>query len=82
MEPKNRFQGINSVSICSLKGWYDIPIPTRFLAYIDFSKIPARTPPPPHICTVLVYTVVVVLLGTGLWGSTNVLPRNILTGNF
>jgi hypothetical protein len=30
-EPKNRFQGINSASICSLAGRYDNPIPTRFL---------------------------------------------------
>jgi hypothetical protein len=31
-EPKNRFQGINSASLCSLAGRYDNPIPTRFLA--------------------------------------------------
>ncbi len=29
--PGNRFQGINSVSLCSLVGQYDNPIPTRFL---------------------------------------------------
>ncbi len=30
-----------SVSLCSLVGHYDNPIPTRFLAPIDCSKIPA-----------------------------------------
>jgi hypothetical protein len=33
-EPKNRFQGINTASLCSLAGQYDNPIPTRFLAPI------------------------------------------------
>ncbi len=41
MEPKNRFQGKNSASLCSLAGRYDNPIPTQFLAPIDCSKIPA-----------------------------------------
>jgi hypothetical protein len=41
MEPRNRFQGINSASLCSLAGRYDNPIPTRCLALIDFLKIPA-----------------------------------------
>jgi hypothetical protein len=36
-EPKNRFQGINSASICSLAGRYDNPIPTWFPAPIDCS---------------------------------------------
>jgi hypothetical protein len=39
MEPRNRCQGINSASLCSLAGWYDNPIPTRCLAPIDFLKI-------------------------------------------
>ncbi len=30
-EPRNRFQGIDSASLCSLAGRYDNPIPTRFL---------------------------------------------------
>ncbi len=34
--------GIDSVSLCSLVGQYDNPIPTLFLALIDCSKIPAR----------------------------------------
>ncbi len=42
MEPRNRFQGINSASQCSLAGRYDNPIPTRFLAPIDCLKIPAQ----------------------------------------
>ncbi len=28
-------------SLCSLAGWYDKPIPLRFLAPLEFSKIPA-----------------------------------------
>ncbi len=40
-EPRNRFQGINSASICSLAGRYDNPIPTRFLAFINCLKIPS-----------------------------------------
>jgi hypothetical protein len=41
MELKNRFQGIDFASLCSLAGRYDKPIPTRFLASMDRSKIPA-----------------------------------------
>jgi hypothetical protein len=41
-EPRNRFQGINSASLCNLAGRYDNPIPTRCLAPIDFLKIPAQ----------------------------------------
>jgi hypothetical protein len=33
---------MNSSSLCSLAGRYDNRIPTRFLAPIDFSKIPAQ----------------------------------------
>ncbi len=36
-----QFQGIDSVSLCSLAGWYDNSIPTRFLVLIDCSKITA-----------------------------------------
>ncbi len=32
---------MNSASLCSLAGRYDNPIPPRFLAPIDFLKIPA-----------------------------------------
>ncbi len=39
MEPRNRFQGMNSSSLCSLAGRYDNPILTWFLAPIDFLKI-------------------------------------------
>jgi hypothetical protein len=39
--PRNRFQGINSASLCILAGQYDKPIPTQLLAPIDCSKIPA-----------------------------------------
>ncbi len=43
IEPRNRFQWANSASLCSLAGRrYDNPIPTRFLAPIDCSKIPAQ----------------------------------------
>jgi hypothetical protein len=41
MEPRNRFQGMNSASLCSLAGRYDNLIPHRFLAPIDSLKIPA-----------------------------------------
>jgi hypothetical protein len=33
---------MNSASLWSLAGRYDNPIPTRFLAPIDFLKIPAQ----------------------------------------
>jgi hypothetical protein len=42
MEPRNRFQGMNSASLCSLAGRHDNPIPPRFLAHIDSLKIPAQ----------------------------------------
>jgi hypothetical protein len=38
-EPKSRFQGMNSASLCCLAGRYDNTIPTRFLAPIDSLKI-------------------------------------------
>jgi hypothetical protein len=41
MEPRNRFQGMNSASLCSLAGRYDNPIHTRCLNPIGCSKIPA-----------------------------------------
>jgi hypothetical protein len=41
MEPRNRFQGMNSASLCGLAERYDNHIPTRFLAPIDRLKIPA-----------------------------------------
>ncbi len=37
--PSNRFQGINSASLCSLAARYDNPITTRFLAPMDCLKI-------------------------------------------
>jgi hypothetical protein len=41
MGPRNWFQGMHSASLRSLAGRYDNPIPPRFLAPIDFLKIPA-----------------------------------------
>ncbi len=41
MESRNRFQGIDYASLCSLAGRYDNPLPTRFIAHIECSKIPA-----------------------------------------
>jgi hypothetical protein len=35
IEPRNRFQGMNSASLCSLAGRYDNPIPSRILAPMD-----------------------------------------------
>ncbi len=37
-----RSPGINSASLCNPAGRYDNPTPTRFLAPIDSSKIPAQ----------------------------------------
>ncbi len=42
MEPRNRFQGMNSASLCRLAGRYDYPIPPRFLTPIDSLKISAQ----------------------------------------
>ncbi len=42
MELRNRFQGMNSASLCSLAGRYDTPIPPRFLAPVNCLKIPAQ----------------------------------------
>ena len=41
MEPRNRFRGMNSASLCSLAGRYDNPLPPQFLAPVDSLKIPA-----------------------------------------
>jgi hypothetical protein len=35
---------MNSATLCSLAGRYDNPIPLRFLAPIDFLKIPVQDP--------------------------------------
>ncbi len=43
MEPRNRFQRINSASLCSLAVRYDNPIPSWFLDTIDRLKVPAQT---------------------------------------
>jgi hypothetical protein len=40
--PQNRFQEMNSASLCSLAGRYDNPLPPRFLAPIDFLEIQAQ----------------------------------------
>jgi hypothetical protein len=42
MEPRNRFQGMNSTNLCSLAGRYDNPFPPRCLAPIDSLKIPTQ----------------------------------------
>ncbi len=42
MGPRNRFQGMNSASLCILAGRYDNPLPPRFLAPIYSLKIPAQ----------------------------------------
>jgi hypothetical protein len=68
-EPRNRFQGISSSSLCSLAGRYDNPIPTRFLAPIDCLKIPAllslasRTP----FCFCNLLTNTSLFLQNGFW---------------
>jgi hypothetical protein len=50
MDPRNRFQGIDSASIYSLAGRYENPIPPWFLALIDSSKIPALVFKDEKIC--------------------------------
>ncbi len=42
IRPWNWFQGMISASLCSLAARYDNSIPPRFLAPIDFLKIPAQ----------------------------------------
>ena len=42
MGPRNRFQGLNSASLCSLAGRYNNPIPTRCQAPTDFLKFQLR----------------------------------------
>jgi hypothetical protein len=44
--------GIDSARLCSLAGRYDNPIPTRFPAPIDCSKIPAQALTITRTCTV------------------------------
>jgi hypothetical protein len=39
VEPRNRFQGMNSARLCCLAGRYDNTSPTRFLAPIDCLKV-------------------------------------------
>ncbi len=41
MKPRNRFQRMNSASLCSKAGRYDSTISTRFVAPIDCLKIPS-----------------------------------------
>jgi hypothetical protein len=53
MEPRNRFQGMNSASLCSLAGRYDNLIPTRILAPLDCLKIPIRNRSQIHERTIL-----------------------------
>ncbi len=43
-ELRNRFQGMDSASLCSLAGRYHNPIPTLFLVPIDCYKIPTQMP--------------------------------------
>ncbi len=40
-EPRNRFQGIDSASLCNPNGPVRQLISTRFLVFIECSKIPA-----------------------------------------
>jgi hypothetical protein len=59
MGPRNRIQGMNSASLCSLAGRYDNPLPPRFLAPIDFLKISALFGSPKFFLQLL-------LVGSGL----------------
>ena len=70
IEPRNRFQGINFVSLCGLAGWYDDSIPPLFLASIDSLRIPARV----TICIpeklILIKTIIVYSLCTSVRGAS------------
>ncbi len=66
MGPRNRFQGMNSASLCSLAGRYDNPLPPRFLAPIDSLKIPARLK---HCTGIQVCPTKHMLVRTILWGG-------------
>ncbi len=46
---------MNSASLCSLAGRYDNPIPPRFLAPIDYLKIPAQVTGRMHVLSVLTH---------------------------
>ncbi len=49
MEPRNWLQGMNSASLFRLAGRYNNPFLPRFLAPIDFLKIPAQATQPDGI---------------------------------
>ncbi len=49
MKPRNRFQGMNSASLCSLAGRCVKAIPPQFLAPIDSLKIPALWSKPVYL---------------------------------
>ncbi len=73
MEPKNRFQDINSASLCSLAGRYNKPIPTQCLAPIDFLNIPAQD------CKFLISIVRTVKKNTTVYGTTYIERRKLFT---
>jgi hypothetical protein len=52
MELRNRFQEMNSASLCRLAGRYDNPIHNRFLVPIDCFKIPAQLVETWYLCTI------------------------------
>ncbi len=58
----NRFQGTNFARLCSLAGRYDNPIPARFLAPNNCSRIPAL-----EMRTTLESFIVDRRIGTGFW---------------
>jgi hypothetical protein len=43
MEPRNRFQGMNSASLCSLAGRYENPIPTTTKFQLRISNFGSAT---------------------------------------
>ncbi len=69
MEPRNRFQRMNSASQSGLAGRYDNPIPTWFLSPIDFLKIPA-----------LISFLILVAFLCG--GGGGVKRKSVFSGNF
>ncbi len=72
MEPRNRFQEINSAGLCSLAGRCDNSIPNRFLHPINCLKIPAQVapacqPPFPAIFDIRLYPIILIIQGNPIF---------------
>ncbi len=73
MEPRNRFRGMDSASLCSMAGRYDNPLPPWCLAPIDSIKIPAPgTPKRFQLVTTLCVFFGIPLSAPGLFHANDV----------